>query len=306
MGKIAFVFAGQGAQYSGMGKDIAESSQAAKRVFEMADSIRKDISPLCFFGTKEQLSVTKNTQPALFLVDLACAYALKEKGISPQGAAGFSLGEIPALAFCGVLSEQDAFRLVIKRGEYMQECAEKYGGCMAAVLRLPNERVEALCAEFGNVFPVNYNCEGQLVVAGLKDEMDAFLQAVAKAGGRSIKLQVNGAFHTKFMEEAAKKLSAELDRIELNPPVIPLYSNLTAKPYTSDIKGHITAQLKSPVLWQKTIENMIDDGFTTFIEVGAGKVLSGLISKISSQVSVFNVEDSASLINTVKLLEETC
>ncbi|NLB62115.1 MAG: ACP S-malonyltransferase [Clostridiales bacterium] len=307
MGKIAFVFAGQGAQYSGMGKDIYEHSQAAKRVFNMADSIRENTSSLCFEGTKEQLSITKNTQPALFCVNLACAYALQEKGITPDGVAGFSLGEIPALAFCDVLSDEDAFSLVCKRGEFMQECAEKHGGAMAAVLRLPNERVEEICQSFENVFPVNYNCDGQLVVAGLASEIDAFLEAVAKEGGRSIKLQVSGAFHTRFMEDASQRLSVELEKLQLNAPKVPLYSNYTALPYTSGIKGHITEQLKNPVLWQKTIENMIENGFTIFIEVGAGKVLSGLINKISNQVSVFNVEDYKTLINTVaKILEEEC
>ncbi|MGI5891928.1 MAG: ACP S-malonyltransferase [Bacillota bacterium] len=302
MAKIVLVFAGQGAQYSGMGKDLWENSQAARAVFAMADRIRPGTSRQCFEASKEELSQTINTQPALFTVDLACAAALAENDITAAGAAGFSLGELPALAFSGIMSYEDAFALTCKRAQYMQQAAEKNNGSMMAILRLANEQVEAICAEFDRVYAVNYNCPGQLVVAGDEAQLTEYADRVAQAGGKAMKLAVNGAFHSPFMQEAAENLVRELDEISFNPPHIPVYSNVTALPYKNG-KDLLAKQVISPVLWQKTIENMLADGYDTFIEVGAGKTLGGLIKKISAGLRVFNVEDSKSLQKTLEALK---
>lgn len=182
MGKIAFVFSGQGAQYPGMGQSLAQCGPAARAVFDLADSLRPGTSAQCFSGTAEELSITKNTQPCLYCVDLAAAKALEEGGVRPDFAAGFSLGEVAAVTFGGILSEQAGFDFVCKRAAAMDEAARQNPGSMAAVLKLSNEAVEALCKEFTQVWPVNYNCPGQLVVAGEKEQLAAFQQKVKEAG----------------------------------------------------------------------------------------------------------------------------
>lgn len=291
MDKIAFVFAGQGAQYSGMGKDLYENSPTARMVMEMAESIHPGTKRLCFEADKEELSLTMNTQPALFVVDLACALALEEAGIKADCAAGFSLGEVPAAAYCGLFGKEDAFRYVIKRGLFMQEAALEHPGVMAAVLKLTNEQVEDVCSEFEQMYPVNYNCNGQVTVAGAADEMEGLTKRVSEIGGKAIRLAVSGAFHSPFMEKASDRLFGELKKLSFSNPVIPLYANVTATPYDKDATAYLMAkQVKSPVRWEQTIINMIVDGVTVFVEVGAGKVLSGLIKKIAPHVKIFNVE----------------
>ena len=195
MGKIAFVFAGQGAQYSGMGQSLCEASPAAKAVFDAADKLRPGTSEQCFAGTAEELSITKNTQPCLYCVDLAAAKALEEAGVTPDYVAGFSLGEIAALSFAGVFSEEQGFDFVCKRAEAMQKAGEENPGAMAAVLKLKNEQVEELCAGFEKVWPVNYNCPGQLVCAGEKSQIEAFCGKVAEAGGKAVPLAEIGRAH---------------------------------------------------------------------------------------------------------------
>lgn len=285
---IAVVFAGQGAQYSGMGKDLYENSAAARMIFDTADSVRDDISKLCFDGTAEELSQTINTQPAMLAMDLACAESLREAGIVADCTAGFSLGEIAALTYAGAINLSDSFKLICKRAEFMAESTE---GSMVAVLKLSNADVEQLAQQHG-VYPVNYNCPGQISVAGAIYKLESFSQAVSESGGRSIKLAVSGAFHSPYMQGASARLSEVLDtlKIALQTDGIPVYSNVTAKPYTNDVRSLLSKQVMSPVLWQQTIENMIADGINTFIEVGPGKVLSGLIKRISKDVAVFNVE----------------
>ncbi len=295
MGKIAFVFSGQGAQYSGMGKELYEASPAAKAVFDMADGIRANTSKQCFEGSAEELCKTVNTQPCVFTVDLAAAYAVVEKGIKPDCVAGFSLGEIAALAFSKTLSDEEAFKLVCKRGELMDKAANENPGAMAAVMKLPAEKIEEICKGFDRTYPVNYNSPAQTVVATTSKNADAFCEAVKNEGGRAKLLAVSGAFHSPFMAEAAKGLEEYMKDVDFSDPETVIYSDVTAKPYEGDFKALVKAQVESPVRWQSIIENMVADGVDTFIEVGVGKTLTGLIKRINPDVKAFKVETPADI-----------
>lgn len=294
MDKIAFLFSGQGAQYPGMGKAVYESSSAAKKVFDSAEKIRPNTINQCFFGDKETLSNTLNTQPCLYTVDFATAKALEEFGVSPVAVAGFSLGEIAALTFAGIFSSEDGFHFVCERARQMNLAAQNHQGSMAAVLKLSNQEVKELCNKFENVYPVNYNCPGQLVVAGEKESLKAFSQLVSQKGGRAIELAVSGAFHSPFMDCAAQALEAVLADYYLSRPSVSVFSNVTAQPFDENPRNLILQQVNHPVLWQKTIENMISQGINVFIEVGAGKTLTGLMKKINPNVKAFHVDDKAS------------
>ena len=295
MGKIAFVFAGQGAQYSGMGQSLCEASPAAKAVFDAADKLRPGTSEQCFTGAAEELSITKNTQPCLYCVDLAAAKALEEAGVTPDYVAGFSLGEIAALSFAGVFSEEQGFDFVCKRAEAMQKAGEENPGAMAAVLKLKNEQVEELCAGFEKVWPVNYNCPGQLVCAGEKSQIEAFCGKVAEAGGKAVPLAVSGGFHSPFMESASQTLCEVLEPMELSEARVPVYANYTAQPYDGSAKELLTQQVKNPVRWQETVERLVELGVDTFIECGPGKTLCGLIRKTAKGVKTLNVQDGETL-----------
>lgn len=295
MKKIAFVFSGQGAQYPGMGKELYENSPAAKKVFDMAEAIRPGTLKQCFEGTKEELSVTINTQPCVFICDLAAAAAVAEQGIKPDCIAGFSLGEIAALAFAQMTSYEDAFKLVCKRAELMDAAAQKNKGAMAAVMKLTPQKVEEICMGFKQAWPVNYNSPAQTVVATSEEEIDALCDTVKSEKGKAVRLAVSGAFHSPFMAEASDGLADYLKNIKLNDPQIPMYANVTAQPYEGDFKALVAAQVKNPVRWQQTVENMIAEGVDTFIEVGVGKTLAGLIKKINTDVSVFNIESKEGL-----------
>ena len=295
MSKIAFVFSGQGAQAPGMGKELYDCSPAAKAVFDLADSIHPGTSQQCFEGTQEELNVTINTQPCLFACDLAAAKAAQERGIQPDCAAGFSLGEAAAVAFSGMLTEAEAFSMVCKRAELMNEAAQKNPGAMAAVMKLSPQQVETLCGPIENAWPVNYNSPKQTVVAASADTIDQVVEAASAQRGRAVKLAVSGAFHSPLMHSAADGLREYLASVSLREERLPVYANLTAEPYGEDKKETMAAQCENPVRWQKTIENMIANGVDTFIEVGVGKTLAGLIKKINPEVTVYQIENKEGL-----------
>ena len=302
MGKIAFVFSGQGAQYSGMGKSLYNMEGVAKALYDDCESIRPGTLNQSFNGSDEELKKTVNTQPCMYLLELGAALALNEKGIYAHGAAGFSLGEISALAYAKAYSHTDGFKIVTKRGELMHEASDPDNSAMCAVLKLESHVVADTASQFEKLYAVNYNCPDQTVVSGLKSSMELFTEKIKELGGRCIPLLVSGAFHSPFMADAASKFAKELNNYEIINPKIPVYANISAKPYEGKVARYLEQQMKSPVKWQETVENMIKDGFTDFIEVGPGKTLCGLIKKISREVRVYSVENEETLMETVEAI----
>lgn len=298
MGKIAFVFAGQGAQYPGMGKALYESSPAARQALDLAERVRPGTLKQCFEGPEEALNTTINTQPCLFAVDYACAAAARERGITPHCLAGFSLGEVAAAAFGGVMPLAAAMELVVERARLMQACAEKHPGAMLAILRLDTAQVEDICRQVGSAYPVNYNCPGQTVVACAQEAAQQIAQRASALRGRAVPLRVSGPFHSPWMEEAAQGLAKYLADKPLCRPHIPLYANATAQPYGEDAASLLPRQVCSPVRWQDTLERMAQAGVDTFIEVGAGTTLCALVRKTLPQAAAFNVADPDSLEKT--------
>ena len=284
----AYVFPGQGAQFVGMGKDLYESNEQARELFEKANEILGfRITDIMFEGTAEDLKQTKVTQPAVFLHSVISAIVL---GVEPEMVAGHSLGEFSALVVAKALSFEDGLRLVSARAMAMQKACELNPSVMAAVLGLPDEKVEEVCAQIdGVVVPANYNCPGQLVISGANEAIDVACEKMKEAGAkRALKLPVGGAFHSPLMEPARVELEAAIRATTYNKPICPVYQNVDAKPYTDpeELKRNSIAQLTGPVRWTQTVQNMVADGATSFRELGPGNVLQGLIKKIAPEAVI--------------------
>ena len=274
-----------------MGKSFYEANRTVKGLFDGAEALRTGTLRQCFEGTAEELKETQNTQPCLYLTDLAAAIALSEAGVQPAGVAGFSLGELPALAFAGAYSHLDGFRLACARGEAMAKAAAEHPASMLAVLKMENAAVAELCKKFKQVYPVNDNAPGQLVVAGAQEEMDDFKKAVREAGGRGMPVAVGGGFHSPFMDEAAKSFGETAATFSLQKPAVTVYSNFTTEPYTEDVRYLMENQINHGLRWQESIKRMGADGFDTFIEVGIGDTLKKLIKRILPEAKVYNVSN---------------
>lgn len=299
MGGVSFLFSGQGDQFPGMGQNLYETYPAARDAFDLCESLRPGTLEQCFRGTAEELKETRNTQPCLFAMELAAAAVLEEKGIVPEAAAGFSLGEVTAAAFTGIVDRETGFRLVCKRGALMQAAAEQFDTSMAAVVKLTPETVQELCSRYSQVYPVNFNCPGQITVSGLAEQMTAFAADVKAAGGRAIPLKVGGAFHSPFMAQAAQAFADELAKAAMSKGRMPLYSNVTARPYEEDPRTLLAKQIASPVLWERIIRNMADAGMDTFIEIGPGKNLTNMVKKILPQAKTYCVAELETLLKEV-------
>ncbi len=304
MSKVAFVFPGQGSQTVGMCKAFYDEYAVARRVFEEADeALGFSITKMCFEGPESDLRLTYNTQPAILTASTACAAVLKEKGISCDVAAGHSLGEYSALVNTGALAFADAVRIVRKRGQFMQDAVPVGEGSMAAVLGLESDKIVEICqaveAEGGEaVQAVNFNCPGQVVIAGAVNAVNKAVEALKAAGAkRAVLLPVSAPFHSSLMQPASERLAEVLAPIEIKDITIPVVANVTAKEVTSgaEIKELLVKQAAMPVLWETSVRNMVADGVDTFVEVGPGKVLTGFTKKIAKGLPALNIEDPASL-----------
>jgi [acyl-carrier-protein] S-malonyltransferase len=305
MSKTALLFAGQGAQVVGMGKDFAENSPAAKVWFDRANAeLGYDLAAICFRGPEPELTKTEHAQPGIFLISWVALELLKERvpSLVFGAAAGLSLGEFTALTAAGALSFEDGLKVVRQRGRFMQEaCAATQGG-MAAIIGLSEAATREVCAETGVVL-ANLNCPGQLVISGPTEKLaPACALAKAKGAMRALSLPVAGAYHSPLMASAQPKLDTELARVTLRPPVVPVIGNVTAQPHGSPgaIRALLVEQVTSSVRWEESMRYLIGQGFTRFIELGPGRALSGFLRRIDKTAQVFNVEDLASLETTAK------
>lgn len=293
MGKTAFIFPGQGAQYIGMGRDFYEQVPVSREMFDLASKAANlDVAALCF-EENEKINITEYTQIAMLAMEAAVLKAVEEKGFKPDMAAGLSLGEYGALVAAGVMSEEDAFRVVRKRGMYMQEAVPK-GGAMTAVLGLGADAIEKVCEETEGIVSIaNYNCPGQIVITGQADAVNKAAQTLSEAGAkRCIPLNVSGPFHSIMLKEAGEKLGEVLEETEIHDIRLPYLANVTPD-YVADkeqVKPLLMQQIASPVRWQQSVERMIADGVDNFVEIGPGKTLSGFMRKINRDVKVINIE----------------
>ncbi len=293
MGKTAFIFPGQGAQYIGMGRDFYEQMPVSREMFDLASKAANlDVAALCF-EENEKINITEYTQIAMLAMEAAVLKAVEEKGFKPDMAAGLSLGEYGALVAAGVMNEEDAFRVVRKRGMYMQEAVPK-GGAMTAVLGLGADAIEKVCEETEGIVSIaNYNCPGQIVITGQADAVNKAAQTLSEAGAkRCIPLNVSGPFHSIMLKEAGGKLGEVLEETKIHDIRLPYLANVTAD-YVADkeqVKPLLMQQIASPVRWQQSVERMIADGVDNFVEIGPGKTLSGFMRKINRDVKVINIE----------------
>lgn len=305
MGKIAFMFPGQGAQYVGMGKDFYETIPVSRQMYELASKASGlDVEALCF-NENEQIHITEYTQIAMLATEVAMLKAVEEKGLKPDVAAGLSLGEYGALVASGVMGPEDVFRIVRMRGIYMQE-AVPHGGAMVAVLGLDTAVIEKICEETpGMVSVANYNCPGQIVITGEEDAINSAVEKLTEAGAkRCVTLKVSGPFHSPLLAGAGEKLAKELEQVTIGEIQVPYIANVTAD-YVTDketVKGLLEKQVSSSVRWQQTIERMIADGVDTFVEIGPGKTLSGFMRKINREMKVYNVEKIEDLTKLEELI----
>lgn len=300
MPKTALLFAGQGAQTVGMGKDLADSSPTAKDWFERANAVLGyDLASICFNGPESELTKTENAQPAIYLVSWVAFQLLKERvpHLQFDAAAGLSLGEFTALAAAGALSFEDGLRLVHQRGRFMQQACDATRGAMAAIIGLDEEKTRQVCAESG-VTLANLNCPGQLVVSGETDKIERAIELALAAGAkRAVRLAVAGAFHSPLMASAQPKLRAAIEAVTLQPPTVPVISNVTAQPHggVGEIRALLVQQLTAPVRWEQSMRYLLSQGFTRFIELGPGTVLTGFMKRIDRTAQLLNVSDAASL-----------
>lgn len=299
--KIAFIYSGQGSQYAGMGKELYDNFECVKNTFDKADEVLDfKLTDLCF-GDDPKLNETEYTQPALLTMSTALTRLMAEKNIKADYVAGLSLGEYSAHVASGTFDFEDAVVLVRKRGKFMTEAVPSGVGAMCAVLKLDAEKIQETCDEvsdIGRCMIANYNCPGQIVIAGDKAAVEKASEIVIEKGAkRAVMLNVSGPFHTSLLKPAADKLSAELDKMQLNDMQIPVITNLTAEVVEdkSEVKDILTKQVMSPVKWEQSVKKMIELGVDTFIELGPGKTLSSFVKKISRDVAVYNVEDLKTL-----------